>query len=177
MLVILGMILHAGGTDSCPLPSMDKIPFLSFMDIPPVYSGTATSFSKCHLGKMCTPEFLSGDWAGYYSHNRMGGITMDRPMHTIRIEASRAPGLDMIGNEKIVIDKASEGRDGHRYFQLSGTVGLDGRVTMSKMYSAHRWSWDWAGEVTPFGLAGVWGNPGYGRFGGYFWIWKKEWCE
>jgi len=178
ILVIMSLLLHAGRTNTYRLPSMD---FPSIMNIPPVYRGSSMGFNKCHLSKMCTPQFLSGEWVGYYSDHRYGGVRLDPPMHTIHMETSLESDLEGEGTETIVVDPAvvvdpaSEGRDGHGHFNLSGTIRPDGRVTMTKRYSHQRWTWDWLGDVTPFGLAGVWGaSP---QRGGYFWIWKKEWCE
>lgn len=104
-----------------------------------------------------------------------------------------------------LIDRETRGVDGHGEFRLQGQVYADGSVRLVKSYIVHGWSWRWAGCVTPFGIVGVWGGDGRGGggvqqdahvdvdvddddeeeeeeedqaqyFGGYFWIWKNEWC-
>jgi hypothetical protein len=177
ILVIITLAMQRGRAAPSLLPSVDKINFPALMDIPPVYRDSPVPFSKCHLTKMCTPEFLAGEWTGFYSDHRSGNRVLDPPMQTIHIETSPIYGADADGNRNIRIAPSSRGHDAHGQFTLSGVVGVDGRVAMEKRYLVQTdWHWIWKGEVTPFGLAGIWGDRFTG-IGGYFWIWKKEWCQ
>jgi hypothetical protein len=96
-------------------------------------------------------------------------------MRNIQIVA-RTPSGEMRKSEKIktVIDRESRGVDAHGEFSLQGQVLVDGSVRIAKRYIVHDTLWSWLGQITPFGIVGTW--EGCDRFGGYFWIWKEEWC-
>lgn len=174
-LFLLITLIMSANPGSSILPLVDRIPFHTFMNIPPVYRNTGDVFRKCHLQKMCTPEFLSGEWMGFYSDHRWQGPRLDPIMHTIRLDGSWQD--EQKGN--ISIDYTSGGADAHGRFRLEGAVNTDGKVTMAKTYIEHPWKWEWIGHVTPFGIVGTWGggSRGAASFGGFLWIWKKEWCE
>ncbi|KAH7084752.1 hypothetical protein BKA63DRAFT_402097 [Paraphoma chrysanthemicola] len=141
-----GAIDHPGD-----LPKPLKMPFRSFMDIPSISKHSALEFKTCHYSKMTDSAFLAGRWLGYYSDQR-------------RIS----------NNVATIIDRRSRGVDSHGEFTLEGRICADGTVNIVKKYIVAGWSWTWTAHVTPFGIVGIWGNNRY--FGGYFWIWKEDWC-
>jgi hypothetical protein len=166
---------NAAGNGTLPKPM--KMPFPSFMDIDSVYRSSMESFSKCHLRQMTSPEFLSGNWTGYYSdirwadHDRPATVQFDPPMRDICIIARPLFRKGQWAGTKI--DKQSQGVDAQGEFTLEGLVEEDGTVSIDKFHIATSWTWKWTGHVTPFGIVGSWGNQ-Y-TLGGYFWIWKEEW--
>ncbi|KAF2870016.1 hypothetical protein BDV95DRAFT_574896 [Massariosphaeria phaeospora] len=163
------------------LPRLAKMPFHEWMHIPPVYGEAAQqAFSQSpQLQKMTTPEFLSsGEWQGYYTDQRWGGPHLDPPMRSIRLDGlPPGPGDRHCA---CLIDSTSYGHDLHGFFDiLSGKVSTSGQVQFVKRYAASGWEWYYKGWVTPFGMVGYWGrNRGYETWelGGYWWIWKVEWC-
>jgi len=67
-----------------------------------------------------------------------------------------------------------EGHDSVGTFTLRGSCDTcTGAVTATKSYSTHEWNWQ--GMVTPFGMAGIWGDILLG--GGWWWIWPREWSN
>ncbi|KAH6639435.1 hypothetical protein C7974DRAFT_449539 [Boeremia exigua] len=158
------------------IPTPAHIPFTRFMDIPSVYHRSAELFSTCHYRCMTTPEFLSGQWHGFYTDHRLfvnRAIYVDRPMQDIRM-VTEEPTEEARTRLRIntVIARETRGYDSHGDFRLSGRVREDGLVSVAKQYLGHGFSWTWTGRITPFGIVGVWGNN---SFGGYFWIFKAEW--
>jgi hypothetical protein len=169
---------HLLAQDLSNLPLPAKIPFHALMDIPPVFRNDGEPSSACHIRKMTTLEFFSGTCKGYYSyvgHGNASARWFDPPMRNIQIVA-RTPSEEMRKSEKIktVIDRESRGVDAHGEFSLQGQVLVDGSVRIAKRYIVHDTLWSWLGQITPFGIVGTW--EGCDRFGGYFWIWKEEWC-
>ena len=79
-------------------------------------------------------------------------------------------------NVKAIIDHESRGGNSNGEFTLEGQIREDGLVRLYKRDITGRQAWLWLGRLTPFGIVGAWG-AGYGHFGGYFWIWKEEWCR
>jgi hypothetical protein len=164
------------------LPKPSKMPFHTLMDIPPVFGDSTVPFSTCHLHKMTSPEFLCGEWMGYYSDRRgyrgfSAHAEFDPPMRDIRLVASKPLNEDVkVRGVSAEIDLQSTGVDLHGHFTLEGQVLENGTVNMKKTYVAAGWSWMWTGCVTPFGLVGFWGRTRGNSTGGYFWIWKQEWC-
>ncbi|OAL48599.1 hypothetical protein IQ07DRAFT_588725 [Pyrenochaeta sp. DS3sAY3a] len=164
-------------TDHCAmLPMPSKMPFTTMMNIPDILRDTTVAFSTCHIEKMTEPEFLAGKWTGVYSDQRrfLGRRQFDPPMRDINLIA-RTPGEDdaQMG-AKTMFDPESRGVDAHGEFSIRGHVWPNGMIRMHKRYIAAGWVWGWRGWVTPFGIVGVWG--GRGSFGGYFWVWKQDWC-
>lgn len=159
-----------------PIPS--KIPFHTFMMVPAVFRHTAEDFSTSHIRGMSTPTFLSGRWRGYYSDQRgfLNNRRFDPAMRNISI-LSRDPSAEEATRMKVqaIIDRRSRGVDSHGEFSLEGRVCENGLVHLVKRYIVMGWSWSWCGQVTPFGIIGVWG--GHNNFGGYFWISKEEWSQ
>ncbi|KAJ5060399.1 hypothetical protein J3E72DRAFT_180447 [Bipolaris maydis] len=144
------------------LPSVSCIGFKSLMRIPPVFSQNAAtqSFAQCHVEKMVTPEFLGAKWMGYYSEQRGTGAS----------------------DVAAVIDRETRGVDAHGEFSLQGRVKKNGQVELVKRYIVSGWTWPWIGCLTPFGIVGTWGDESdesdeSDSFGGYFWIWKEDWCD
>lgn len=160
------------------LPSPAKIPFTKFMDIPSVYHRSAEVFATCHYRCMTTPEFLSGQWEGYYSDHQTfqratSRVDIDPPMRAIRMIAQEpSEEARTASRTSAVIDRETRGYDACGEFRLTGRVREDGLVSAAKQYLANGFSWTWTGRMTPFGIVGVWGHN---SFGGYFWIFKGEW--
>ncbi|RAR12469.1 hypothetical protein DDE82_000180 [Stemphylium lycopersici] len=163
------------------LPYPAIMSFREMLDIPPVfrYNSEEQTFATSHIRKMITLDFLNGLWIGYYSDQRriLGRRSFDPPMRDIRLVA-RMPhqGTTAATNVKALVDSESRGVDAYGEFTLEGQIREDGLVRMTKRYIQNRGVWLWLGRLTPFGIVGVWG-AGHGHFGGYFWIWKQEWCR
>jgi hypothetical protein len=161
------------------LPKPNKMPFQSFMNVPSDQD-SALSFSTCHLRTMTSPEFLTGRWTGYYSDQRAfrdapSQAEFDFPMRDIRIVAQDPSEQERAGGHiSAAVDRRSQGVDAHGHFILEGQIFTDGTVRIAKRYTVARWAWTWTGCITPFGIVGFWGNNRF--LGGYFWIWKEEWC-
>ncbi|KAF1998531.1 hypothetical protein P154DRAFT_577875 [Amniculicola lignicola CBS 123094] len=189
-LVVLTAFLESDAGDPShrnrPLiPRLDRINPHSFMIIPPVYTGSAEAFLTCHIQAMRSCDFLEGDWVGFYTDNRNDNTRLIEAMTDINLctRDQTEDELDLWPRATSVIDKTSTGRDSIGTFTLSGTVTPDGRVYMVKRYT-QGWEWHWRGSLTPFGIVGIWGRDefmlrersAWFSVGGYFWIWKKEWC-
>lgn len=160
------------------LPVPRNMHLHTVMDIPEVFCAHSSTFTTCHLPNMITTSFLSGRWHGCYTDQRhFRRDRIDPPMRDIRI-VSRAATADearRVG-ANVIIDQESRGVDSHGEFMLSGRVCEDGTVNLVKQYLVAGWAWTWLGQVTPFGMVGAWGSRHQQTFGGYFWIWKEEWC-
>ncbi|KAJ4988193.1 hypothetical protein SVAN01_06289 [Stagonosporopsis vannaccii] len=176
LVLLLVYIASKYGNQFLPCPA--KISFTKFMDIPSVYHRSAEIFATCHYRCMTTPEFLSGQWHGYYSDHRRfrrraGRVDVDPPMRAIRMIAQEPTEEARTGLRiSAIIDRETKGHDAHGDFRLTGRVREDGLVSAAKQYLANGFSWTWTGRMTPFGIVGVWGHN---SFGGYFWIFKSEW--
>jgi hypothetical protein len=157
-----------------PFPEVSRMPFHTWMNIPMVYGSERRAFYDCHMWWASTPQFVSGTWIGYYSDERVQNPSLDEPMHSINLIA-RKSDLPNPGRVRTVIDIASQGRDGVGKFTLHGHIRFDGNVLLTKRYDAG-WEWIYKGFVTPFGIAGSWGDRHYDDVG-YFWLWKKDWCN
>jgi hypothetical protein len=164
------------------LPRPSRIPFHTFMNLPPLKNATFEPFSRCHVDVMTTPDFLTGDWEGFYTDHRSQGLVLpkiDPPMRSISLVA-RAPNPDIdpkgTSDRKTMIDLSSRGRDSIGQFGLIGEVFDDGRIALKKHYLHRHETWFWKGWMTPFGIVAAWGSANL-TFGGYVWIWKKEWSD
>jgi hypothetical protein len=163
-------------------PTTSRIPFASFMSLPLPFTPALAAATRPG-NSMITKGFLEdGEWQGYYSYNPTFasiGIPINRvpcrfdaPMRKIRFE---------VLNTDSNLARATNGMDGIGPFGLDGTIELKtGKVHLVKQYLHSQLKWDWHGVVTGFGIVGTWGREGdlrgfAGR--GWFWLWKKEWCE
>ncbi len=150
-------------------PDLRRIPFSSFMRLPLPYSVSATAdFATCHLAAMATPEFLQdGEWVGYYSYSgpaAVPSVTFDDPCREIRFKVTPAGGVLHLQVERAL--------DAIGRFSLTGQLTVrTGEFTLAKDYGVGH-AWTLLGVLTPFGLVGTWGTPGWG---GWFWFWKAEW--
>ncbi|KAF1964964.1 hypothetical protein BU23DRAFT_575284 [Bimuria novae-zelandiae CBS 107.79] len=176
-------VLGDGYYRTIPFPLPSKMPFSSLMDIPWVYSGGAEAFTTCHVEKMTEPGFLTGTWMGYYTDQRtlshQALAPVDHPMEEINIVAASSSddSNESKPNLKGYIQcPQSHGIDRYGKFTLGGSFYANGQVEFVKKYCSHNWEWQYRGVVIPFGIAGHWSSTN-NAFGGYFWIWKKEWCD
>ncbi|EUC32770.1 hypothetical protein COCCADRAFT_37371 [Bipolaris zeicola 26-R-13] len=166
------------------LPAVSSICFRELMQIPPLFPqdpSSSPSFAECYVQKMVTPGFLGGKWTGYYSEQRDSAHvrSFDPPMRDINIVARAPEGAPDVAS---VIDRETRGVDAHGEFSLQGRVKKNGQVELVKRYIVNAWTWSWMGCMTPFGIAGTWGHESaeldeFDSFGGYFWIWKEDWCD
>jgi hypothetical protein len=114
-------------------------------------------------------------WAGYYTVD--GDETdQDPPMflelHYVQGPLALPPNARP--NPSETIHFRGDGHDGVGTFTLRGSCDTcTGAVTATKSYGTHEWNW--RGMVTPFGMAGIWGD--YLLGGGWWWIWPREWSN
>ena len=68
------------------------------------------------------------------------------------------------------------GKDAVGNFTLSGTISTDmGGLKINKKYDYRGPSWDWLGQLSPFGIIASWGSsPAHG---GWVWLWKTAWSH
>lgn len=108
-----------------------------------------------------------GGYYGYYAHH-FGTIRRRDPPMLLDLAVAEEQG-DMI-------HLFGEGQDDVGPFTLSIRVARStGLFDGIKSYTQHQIRWDWRGCVTPFGLAGRWGDWDHG--GGPIWIWPRGWSE
>jgi hypothetical protein len=169
--------MHAINDLPIPLPEPSRMPFHTWMNIPMVYGSERRAFHECHAWWATTPEFISGTWIGYYSDEREREPNLEEPMHSINLIARKSdlPYQPAQTRTRTVIDVASKGRDGIGKFAMHGEIHFDGSVILYKQYDVG-WGWVYKGFVTPFGIAGSWGDRHLDGQG-YFWLWKKDWCN
>lgn len=158
------------------LPAPALIHFPSFMPNLQLSATSAEHFTTSHYASMLTPSFLSGVWHGYYTDHRSfrsREVAVDAPMQGINMVVQE-PAEEARTRLRIsaVVARESRGCDAHGEFRLSGRVREDGLVSLAKQYVVLGASWTWTGRMTPFAIVGVWGHS---SFGGYFWIFKREW--
>ena len=158
-------------------PKPNRMSFRDLMDIDTIIDMRPESFGTCHLREMTGPEFLCGQWLGYFSdrrglnnlHNLFGNNMFD-----IDIAARPLSPHDATARgARTKIDRKTRGKDAHGEFSLEGRVYAKGNVDITKTYLVGSTSWVLTGHVTPFGIVGHWSNEW--EFGGYFWIWKEQW--
>jgi hypothetical protein len=157
-----------------PFPEVSRMAFHTWMNIPMVYGSERRAFHECHMWWASTPQFVSGTWMGYYSDERVPHQSLEEPMHSINLIARRSD-LSKPGRVRTIIDIASQGHDGVGKFALHGYIRFDGSVLLTKRHDAG-WEWIYKGFITPFGIAGSWGDQRLDGLG-YFWLWKKDWCN
>jgi hypothetical protein len=132
------------------LPKPRKLPFFSFMDVVSVYRNLFGSFrkcfSKCHLGEMKSPAFISGNWMGYYTDIREARDQHDQtqigpPTRDICTIASPSSEHDMVDiHVSTQIDTRRRGLDLHGEFTLEDKIRENGEVYMVKRYIGHNWA-------------------------------------
>ena len=119
---------------------------------------------------MTAKDFLEGgEWVGYYcySFRELGMPMFDSMMSGMRFACSAAPNEDQ--NSLLL---TTRGDDGCGQFQLQGTISAnDGCLGLTKLYAGGN-AWGWRAIMSPYGLIGTWGE---GRWGGWLWLWKREW--
>nr|POE49358.1 hypothetical protein CFP56_32508 [Quercus suber] len=136
-----------------------------------------------HTAALWQTEFTTGQWCGYYlwmRRARSDNIPVDPPMSNIHFT-----GHSDNHGESMEIS-AADGRDGHGAFTLVGRLEKDVqsgtiRCIIMKSYTRPNGPrWKWLGQLTPFGLVGIWTHPpGHpsDHMLGSFWLWKKAWTE
>ncbi|KAI0281731.1 hypothetical protein BC826DRAFT_1068007 [Russula brevipes] len=104
---------------------------------------------------------IARPWVGYYTTCAMR--RHDPPMF-LELRSTQLPEGDCVRFH-------GEGHDRAGAFSLGGNCDTrTGVVTARKSYLGHRW--EWRGMITPFGMVGTWGTQ---RYGGWWWIWPREW--
>jgi hypothetical protein len=99
-------------------------------------------------------------WTGYYTIH----FTCRDPPMFLELRGTQLPEGDCVHFH-------GEGHDRPGTFSLAGNCNMQtGVVTATKSYIGHRW--EWRGMITPFGMVGTWGTRPYG---GWWWIWPREW--
>ena len=169
---------HEGGNDSwlratlfTPPPATSHIPFASMMNLSlPFQPGARQRNPTCHLPIMAGKAFLEeGVWEGYYAYcfDRSPYLCrFDPPMKHLRLRCTEESTDDVQFFE-------GSGSDNVGRFSLSGWIHVEsGKIVAKKQYSLYGVSWDWSAFMTPFGIAGTWGEIEYG---GWLWLWKADW--
>lgn len=156
------------------LPSVKDLVFQQLDILPtPFDRTTAAELPTLHLPAMTSPGYLEdGEWTGVYtiSFGLEGKAVFDPPMCGVKFSTSLES--DGNGNQTEDLHLKAEGWDGVAPFDLDGILSRhDGKVTMTKKYApaAGGHSWEWSLLMTPFGLAGSWGDR---DLGGWVWLWK-----
>lgn len=147
---------------------------------PPIFRETYHLYSQSLMDPECIPEYnehianmlgsLNGRWVGYYTYgtpDEMDISRLDAPMEiTLTTRDEDEPGL-------VVLD--GRGRDSVEQFTIEGMMEKKyGQFKLNKRYPALGPLWEYRGCLTPWGFAGVWGDPTDPEqtIGGTFWIWK-----
>lgn len=154
-------------------PEASDIPFASLVRSPPPFHGLSDmNFVRQYAGSMVTSAFLEdGEWVGYYCHSM--GLSDD--MHPILDPEMKNIRFEVVGESPggALLMTSSNGQDSIGNFNLWGSISSDtGLLMMFKSYQGGDPRWLWQGAMTPFGLAGTWGDESYG---GWFWLWKRSW--
>lgn len=145
------------------LPFTDR---MSHKTIPRIESSTC--FIKSHLPVMTSSNFLAeGTWVGYYCYVlHMQTVQWDAMMDRIQFQVTADYP------DHCTVTTRDRGVDSYGSFIIFGTVlKSTGLVHMTKQYD-NGTVWAWHGIMTSYGIVGSWGDE---RFGGWFWLWKKEW--
>jgi hypothetical protein len=114
-------------------------------------------------------------WAGYYTIDD-DETCLEPPMtlelHHVQGPLALTPNVGPDPSETIHF--RGEGHDSVGTFTLRGSCDTcTGTVTATKSYVTHEWAW--RGMITPFGMAGIWGDHLLGC--GWWWIWPREWSK
>ncbi len=151
---------------SFPTPAC--IPFHLLMDVPlPFTPDAAEKFSSCHLAKMTTVDFLQdGEWTGFcatsFDYKKPG---LFEPPIRIRFAATAKSGS--------ATTLYGKGEEAIGTFTLKGILApATGDIDLRKIYRGGLPALDWKCLMTPVGIVGCWGFPGYG---GWLWLWKTGW--
>ncbi|KAF2227034.1 hypothetical protein BDZ85DRAFT_257139 [Elsinoe ampelina] len=125
---------------------------------------------------MTSADFLtSGEWTGYYDYSRGHGAgRIDPMMHGIQFSIDSELGA-MSGPACRGLT-APSCSDAVGNFELTGAISTQtGTVKLRKHYRGRgHTDWDWTAVMTPFGILGSWGSD---TWGGWLWLWKKEWSD
>ena len=137
-------------------------------DIVP-FTESETPILERHLPVMVTKEFIeSGRWCGYYNVPSLAGPPeWDAMMHDIK--------FTVLSNDSEQCVIHGRGVDGIGDLSISGTVEkANGRALLQKQYVHQHMSWSWSAYMTPCGFVGTWGGSSWG---GWFWLWKRQFNE
>ena len=164
------------------------IPLRDLMAIPPPFvpwkEAAEAYFPTWHLATMTDPAFLrDGPWVGYVFQHTNGGAspevqridfhdTMEFPCKGKARNGARKDKIQLAGLGQVPGD-------------LFGVAGFLDRATGWAAWRRDHTcgfpcgrAWDYVGWMTPFGLAGVWGQGRWGQDScGWFWFWKQAWSE
>ena len=155
-------------------PELIDLPLASLMACsPPFRTLSSKDFIRQYVERVTEPEFLEdGEWVGYYCYS-IGGLST-----TPQISDSEMKGVyfrTVPEGSNGILQLTSKGQDGVGPFTLTGRVsGTTGLLLMNKVYEGGHPTWNWKGALTPFGIAGSWGDM---SFGGWFWLWKRAWSK
>ena len=177
---------------SRPAPP-STIPLASFMRPPPPFGAIDHAddplrFATCHLHATTAPEFLAdGAWVGY-TFSRVADSKIGRAIRRVRFEAIESgpaplgdapPAAAAVEHGRMTHLTACDAADARGPFRMRGEVcRATGRLRLRKLADLESREEDWAGVVTPFGLAGGWchSSQRMGSADGWFWLWKEEWA-
>lgn len=152
-------------------PPTHRMSFSSYIQLTAPFPPRSDIVSP-NLDTMLSSSFLEdGEWVGYYNYGRAlnGHNNADPIMSGVRFQVETRDGE--------VTVSSPTGHDMHGPFTLTGSIQQRGTVEMVKQYTSGV-AWRWAASMTPFGIVGLWGNPGEGRFilRGRMWLWKRSWA-
>ncbi|KAI0290263.1 hypothetical protein B0F90DRAFT_1787663 [Multifurca ochricompacta] len=155
---------------SLSAPSLPHFDGLSYYEVPFELGPTSSVRPWLQGGLAGTPlarlsSTTGRSWLGYYS---VVGVTGRDPPMSIEMRSAKPPP----DAEDDHIYFRGEGTDNVGPFSLRGSCDTKtGLVIATKAYvNSHQW--EWRGMLTPFGIVGMWGAQWYG---GWWWIWPREW--
>lgn len=155
-------------------PETCDIPFASLVrSSPPFCDLSDMAFTSQYVGSLVKSSFLEdGEWVGFYCHSM--GLSDD--MHPMLDPEMKGIHFEAVGEDPggALLVTSSNGQDSVGNFNLWGSISSDsGLLMMFKSYQGGHPRWLWQGALTPYGMAGSWGDESYG---GWFWLWKQAWA-
>ncbi|KAF4554746.1 Hypothetical protein D9617_3g018140 [Elsinoe fawcettii] len=164
---------YAGGESPGDIatPLLEQFPLWQLCGLDDPFHDIDSSNILPHVKNMCTAEFLtSGEWIGYYDYSlaiQPHQHEIDPMMHSIKFEVGTI-------RDGMLPVRARDCRDARGTFDLAGEIDpQSGIASITKQYRGGL-AWPWRPVMTPFGLVSSWGHP---TWGGWVWLWKKEWSE
>ena len=170
---ILAPLVRNSLRDAHAPPEACDVPLASLVRSPPPFFDLSDmAFTSQYVGSMVKSSFLEdGEWMGFYCHSM--GLSDDmRPMVDPAMTGIHFEAVGETPGGALLVT-SSNGQDSVGNFNLWESISADsGLLMMFKSYQGGHPRWLWQGALTPYGMAGTWGDESYG---GWFWLWKRAW--